>query len=259
VAMAIIVAVADPRLRAWRAEPARRTRTSPRRRPVNPWPLRGGAVVALGLLAVFLSQPVLADLKADVSSAAPSTVARASVDAADLFPLEAPYHRQAGSALENQAGSVHVSASRRVLLEQAWQQYREAARLQPLSARMLNDRARVEALLGDAGDIARFKTADATWRAALALDPHDWELHLQRALGLNAWSNATGGDLKIRAEAARELDAVVAARPTQGDAWATLAKVRLALGQAVEARQAFDRAVSLGTADDDLRHLFSAT
>ena len=198
-------------------------------------------------VAVLASLALVADLRAgragrDRDHAAAS---RSFERAKDLNPFQPAYAVQAAFRAEAAgAGAVEV-ANRRRQLERALLLYDGVIEEQPLSLPGAVGRARVLTLLARGVDSARFQHANAAWRAALELDPLDWEIRSAYGLMLNAWSNAERGDPAFRRAAQAELQRAVAVNPAFFHGWANLVRIRAALGDRSGAADALGRAEAL--------------
>jgi tetratricopeptide (TPR) repeat protein len=152
-------------------------------------------------------------------------------------PYEAAYRRSGGFAAERLGASTEDRTDKKQRYVDAIRRYEEALDRQPGYVPFLVDLARVHTRRAQEVDPRSFAEADQALAEAVRRDPHDWELRELRGTLLNTWANA-GGDRSVRAGAAREFEALLDLQPRRFDAWITLGRIRLALGDADGARAA---------------------
>ncbi len=156
--------------------------------------------------------------------------------AVGLHPFEAAYRRAAGFAAERLAVATDDRAEKKRLYNVAIDRYTEALDRQPGYVPFLVDLARVHVQRSREVDASALGDADAALTEAVQLDPHDWELRELHGQVLNAWANAGADDARARAES--EYEALLELQPRRFDAWITLGRIRVALGDADGAREA---------------------
>jgi O-antigen ligase len=206
-----------------------------------------GAAVAVMLLAALpLRADVIAGraLRAQDLSDAIATAERA----ADLAPWNTSYRLQVASLYEAAGAQAQAVDERARLLQRATEEYDAVLAREPTVAPLVGA-ARTATLMSRGVAPDRFPVAESRWRAVLAADPYDWQVHEEYGLMLNSWANVSG-DLERRRQAEDALQVAAFLRGgDQLDIWLNLALIRNALGDDAGVADALARADRLDEDD----------
>ena len=189
-AIAVLVVEADP----GGGPPANSARRRVRRAPV------ATVAVAVAVLLCVAVLPAAADLAFRTGDIE---------EAIRLNPLEAWYPTAAAHTAQARVKWALGPKEAEPALRNALAGYQRALRLHPGEMFTTADIARLYGTWAAEVDPARFGDAERWWRAAIAIDPRNWDLRREHAAMLASWAAATG-DEGIQRQAARERTAMAA-------------------------------------------------
>lgn len=175
--------------------------------------------------------------------------------AVERNPAQPFYRYGAAFAAERAGAEASDPVVRHNAFTIATRRYDEVLDMQPGNVLAMVGRARSETTAARLGEPRRFPEADRWWARAGEADPHNWEIHNNHGLLLNAWSNAARGDRAIRTRAAERLEAALRIKPGHVPALVNLARIRHALGDFAGAREAAARALTLEPGNAEARAL----